>query len=145
MPPNPPSRASRRRKVLAVLASLVLAMALLGPPLPAQTAAQGTAGLQCSDLTCRYYFSQAWTAEIKTTLDAREWTAQAGVQLICARIPHKVVAAFCLVASSNLYDSARIQLINAYKRGGCLVLQARLSRRESITFSSVAPTHSNCV
>ncbi|MER6005265.1 hypothetical protein ABT120_42435 [Nonomuraea angiospora] len=134
-------------KALAVLASLALILTLHSPRFPAATARDTAAsvGLQCRDLSCRYYFSRAQTAKIKTTLDAREWTAQAGAQLICSRIPHKVVAAFCPLAFAYLYDSARSRLVNAYKRGGCLVLRARVSWRRSITFASVPPTHSRCV
>ncbi|MFC6086094.1 hypothetical protein [Sphaerisporangium aureirubrum] len=101
-------------------------------------------GLRCSGTTCHYYFSRARTAWIKTRLDAREWTTQAAAQLICLRVPHKIIAVVCVLGFSHLYDKARAHLDDAYDRHGCLVLRARLSLRKSITFSSVPPAHARC-
>lgn len=144
-----PSTAPLRRTALTVVAALVLALTFLQPPAPAAagTATQLAAAsgrMQCAGLTCRYYFSQARTAKMKTTLDAREWTTSAALQVICFRIPHKVVAGACVLAFSWVYDRARAELVNAYEMGGCLVVQARVSLRKSLTFASAPPSDSRC-
>jgi hypothetical protein len=100
--------------------------------------------LRCSGVVCRYYFTRATTASITAKLDSREWTTQAAAQLVCVRIPHKGIAAVCMLSFAFLYDGARIHLRDAYALDGCLVFQARLALRKALTFDSAPPTDTYC-
>ncbi|MFI6502355.1 hypothetical protein [Nonomuraea typhae] len=126
---------STRVAVVIILASALLSV-------PAQAAQPS--GLRCSGLSCQYSFTRARTASIHARLASTDRTTQAVAQLICVRIPHKLVAALCALSAAYLHDQAREHLDEAMARDGCLVVRARLSLRKAITFGSLPPRDPKC-
>ncbi|MFI9557355.1 hypothetical protein [Nonomuraea endophytica] len=127
---------SARVAVVIVLASALLSV-------PAQAAAPPS-GLRCSGLSCQYTFTRARTASIHARLTATDRSTQAVTQLICVRIPHKIVAGLCAWSSAYLYDKAHLHLEEAVAQDGCLVVRAKLSLRKAITFGSLPPQDAKC-
>ncbi|MFI6538248.1 hypothetical protein ACIBHY_37750 [Nonomuraea sp. NPDC050547] len=127
---------SARVVMVIVLASAVLSV-------PAQAAAPPS-GLRCGAFSCQYTFTRARTAWIHDRLTATDRTTQAVTQLICVRIPHKLVAGLCAFSAAYLYDKAHTHLEEAVARDGCLVVRARLSLRKAITFGSLPPRDAKC-
>jgi hypothetical protein len=137
-----------------VLCGVILA---LGLDTPAQAAGVRASGARlaaaaavspvqsyCGGTTCRFYFSRSATASIVTKLQAREWTAQAAVPLVCTRLPHKPMQAICFVGFPLVYDHARPHLVSAYEQDGCFVFQAKVRIRRTLTFDSASPGDGYC-
>nr|WP_062330401.1 hypothetical protein [Herbidospora sakaeratensis] len=127
------------------LAPILIAAALLtttaSVPASASSAHQRAS---CADLSCTFYFSTRTTAAMKRAADRSDWLAGPTSNIICMRIPNKLVAVACAGALLLPYNKARSRLSEAAAMGGCFVVKAQLGFVFPVRFAAVSTDNPQC-
>ncbi|MGW4637548.1 hypothetical protein ACWEN6_03420 [Sphaerisporangium sp. NPDC004334] len=124
-------------------ASAALLTALVAAT-PAQAATASAVRARCSGLSCTFSFSPATTATMKRAADRAGWLSGPAADIICARIPNRLVALGCAVALVLPYNNARKRLTEAYAKNGCFAVKAELGYTLPIRFAALSPGHPYC-
>ncbi|MBO3752212.1 hypothetical protein J5X84_39665 [Streptosporangiaceae bacterium NEAU-GS5] len=126
----------------------LLAAALAGTTLlaatPAQAASAATAHATCSGLSCSFYFAPATTAAMKRAADRTDWLSGPTADIICSRIPSRLIGLACAAALLYPYNRARKRLTEAYAEGGCFVIKAELGLTLPVRFAAVPAGSPHC-
>ncbi|MFC4531686.1 hypothetical protein [Sphaerisporangium dianthi] len=128
---------------ITTVASAALFAALAGAA-PAQSATPSAVRARCSELSCTFTFSPATTSKMRRAADRAGWLSGPAADIICARIPNRLVALGCTVALILPYNNARKRLTQADARGGCFAVKAELGYTLPIRFAALSPNHPYC-
>ncbi|WP_440066749.1 hypothetical protein [Streptosporangium sp. OZ121] len=111
---------------------------------PAQAASASAGGGRCSGTSCSFSFSPATTAAMKKAADRAGWLAGPTADIICLRIPNRLVRFACSAALLFPYNKAKKRLTEAYAEGGCFVVKAELGFTVPIRFTTASAGDPYC-
>lgn len=132
-----------------ITTTLACAVALAAVTTPARTASATTASAAarwsgCTVSSCSFYFTSTTTAAMKRAADRADWLSGPTTDIICARVPNRLVALGCSIALLYPYNRARNRLNEAYALGGCFGVKAQLGFTVPVRFVAVPPGSSFC-
>ncbi|MET8157054.1 hypothetical protein ABZT47_11815 [Sphaerisporangium sp. NPDC005289] len=130
--------------LLAALVAATPAQTALIQAAAAHAATTSAVRARCSGLSCTFSFSPATTATMKRAADRADWLSGPAADIICARIPNRLVALGCAVALVLPYNNARKRLTEAYAKNGCFAVKAELGHTLPIRFAALSPGHPYC-
>ncbi|GAA4203455.1 hypothetical protein GCM10022252_61120 [Streptosporangium oxazolinicum] len=81
---------------------------------------------------------------MKKAADRAGWLAGPTADIICLRIPNRVVGLACSAALLFPYNKAKKRLIEAHAKGGCFVVKAQLGFTVPIRFTTASAGDPYC-
>ncbi|MBO4269812.1 hypothetical protein [Microbispora triticiradicis] len=130
----------------ALACAVALAAVTTAAPRTASATAASAPALWrgCTASSCSFYFTSTTTAAMKRAADRADWLSGPTTDIICARVPNRLVALGCSIALLYPYNRARNRLNEAYALGGCFGVKAQLGFTAPVRFVAVPPGSSFC-